>query len=107
MDLLDIGFYFFYAMMVIAIVAAIGFALMQTIKTKGGIVRGLIILGVIAVLFVVSYMLSGDDVSRASQALGTTAATSKMIGAALIMFYISFIGAVLALIYAEITKASK
>lgn len=107
MDLLDIGFYFFYAMIVIAMIAAVGFALMQTIKTRGGIIRALIILGIIAVLFVVSYVLSGDDVSVASQALGTTASTSKMIGAGLIMFYIAFAGAILALIYAEITKASK
>ena len=105
--MLDIGLYLFYALMGIAILVAIGFAIYHAIKTPGALVKTLIALGALAVLFGVSYALSSGELSNSNRALGVTEGTSKLIGAGLIMFYVAFALAILALIYSEITKAAK
>lgn len=105
--MLDIALYVLYAFFGIAAIAAIGFALINIVSKPGGLVRAAIGIGALAVLFFISYALSSGEITAADRASGLTEGSSKVIGAALIMFYIAFILAILALIYSEITKAFK
>lgn len=106
--MLDLGFYIFYVLLFIAVVAALVFPLINSIKSPGELVKTGIGLAVILVLFGVSYGLSSDGpLSANAIAFGLTESIVKLISAGLIMFYVVLILAVLALIYSEISKALK
>lgn len=105
--MLDIGLYVFYVLLFIAIAAAVIFPLIHSIKNPSTLGKSAIGIGVIVVLFVISYALSGSEVNIRTAAAGISGSTSKLIGAGLIMFYITLIGSILVLIYSEISKALK
>jgi hypothetical protein len=105
--MLDFALYLLYALIGIAALAAIAFALINIVSKPGGLVRAGISLGALLVLFFVSYALSSGELTTAERARGITEGTSKIVGAALIMFYIAFILAILSLLYSEIVKAFK
>ena len=103
--MIDIGFYTFYALLVIAVASAVIFPIVQAIGSPRSLVKSAISIGVIAVLFGVAYAVSGSDVSLKAMAFGIDESSSKLIGAGLIMFYIVLILAVIAIIYSEINTA--
>ncbi len=105
--MLDFSLYLLYALVGIAAVAAVVFSLLNIVTKPGGLVRAAIGVGALVVLFFVSYALSGSDLTAAQRATGLTENAAKMIGAALIMFYIAFVLAIIALVFSEITKAFK
>jgi hypothetical protein len=104
MDLLDIGLYAFYVFLAVAVIAAIVFPIINAIKTPAALLRSLVGVGALLVLFGISYALSSGDVGAGST---VTSGESKLIGAGLIMFYISLLLAILAVVYSEVTKAFK
>lgn len=107
MDIIDIGLWLGYLLLIFAVGAAAVLPLMYAIKTPGAFVRSLYGVGALAVIFIVSYVISGSDVTQAQAAIGVSEFSSKMIGAGLIMFYISLVVAVIGMIYSEISKALK
>lgn len=102
--MLDIGLYVCYIMMAVAVVAAIAFFFIETVKTPGALVKTLIGLGAVLALFGVGYALSDDAVPSAWRGM-YTATEIKLISAALIMFYVTLVIAIIAIVYSEITKA--
>lgn len=105
--MLDVGLYTLYALLFIAVAAAIIFPVINSLSNPSGLIKTGIGIGVIAVLFGISYALSGSDLTRSAIAAGLSESSVKLIGAGLIMLYMVFILAVLALIYSEISKALK
>jgi len=105
--MLDFGFYLFYALLIIAVVLTIVFPIIHVLREPSTLLRSAIGLGMVVVLFVISYALSGSDVNIKAAALGVTPTSSRLIGAGLIMFYITLVLSILALIYSEISKAFK
>jgi len=105
--MLDLGFYVFYALLFIAVAATIIFPIIHMVKEPSTLLQSAIGLGVLLVLFGVSYGLSGSEVNIKAAAVGITETTSKLIGAGLIMFYITLVLSILALIYSEISNAIK
>jgi hypothetical protein len=105
--MLDLGFYVFYALLFIAVAATIVFPIIHMLKEPSSLVATGIGIVAILVLFGISYALSGSEVNLKAAAVGITETTSKLIGAGLIMFYITLVLSVLALIYSEISKALK
>ena len=105
--MLDIGFYVFYALLFIAVALTIIFPIIHMLKEPSSLVQSAIGIGVLLVLFGVSYALSGSEVNLKAAAVGITETTSKLIGAGLIMFYITLVLSVAALIYSEISNAIK
>jgi hypothetical protein len=103
--MLDFGLYLFYALLFIAVAAAVIFPLFYAIKQPAALGKSAIGAGVLVVLFVIAYAMSGSDVNIKAAAAGISESASKLIGAGLIMFYITLALAVLALIYSEISKA--
>jgi hypothetical protein len=107
MDLIDIGLYAGYLVFLVAAVSAIVLPLINAVKQPSGLLRSFIGVGIMLVLFGVAYALSGSDLSTTAVAMGITETGSKMIGAGLILFYITLIVALLGLIYSEVSKALK
>ena len=103
--MLDVGLYILYALLFVAVATAIIFPLINSFSNPSGLLKTGIGLGVILVLFGISYAISGSELTRTAIGAGLTESTVKLIGAGLIMFYIVLVGAVLALIYSEISKA--
>ena len=105
--MIDVGLYIAYTLFIVATLSAIILPVVNAIKTPGALVRSLIGVGFLVVLFGVSYALSGSSVSADNAARGFTETSSKLIGAGLIMLYLSLVLAVVALVYSEISKILK
>lgn len=103
----DIGLFGSYALMGIAVGAAIILPLIKTLQSPGEIKKAGIALAGMLVLFVVAYLLAGDEVHADQAAKGITATTSKLVGAGLIMFYLISVIALIGLVYSEVNKALK
>lgn len=109
MDIIDIGLWLGYLLFIVAIGSAIVLPLLHAIKTPGTFLKSLYGVGALVLIFVVSYAISSlsSDVTQAQAALGVTEGSSTMIGAGLIMFYITLVVAVIGIVYSEISKAFK
>ena len=105
--MLDIGLYTFYALLAIAVLAALVFPIINAIQTPKLLLKSLIGVGALLVLFGLAYALSSDGVTAKQSAYGVTASSARMISAGLILFYITLIGSAIAVIYSEISKALK
>ena len=105
--MLDLGFYIFYALLFIAVALTVVFPIIHMLREPSTLIRSAIGVGVVVVLFVISYALSDSEVNLKAAAVGVTPTSSRLIGAGLIMFYITLVLSVLALIYSEISKALK
>lgn len=105
--MLDIGFYIFYVLLFIAVASMIIFPIVHMLREPSTLLRSAIGIGVVVILFVISYALADSEVTLKAAAVGVTETSSKLIGAGLIMFYITLVVSGLALIYSEVSKALK
>jgi hypothetical protein len=103
----DAGLYASYALFGISIVVAVVLPLFGSLKSPGELKKPAMAVAGIVLLFVISYALSGSDVTAIQAAKGVTENTSKLVGAGLTMFYLISGIAVIGLIYSEINKALK
>ncbi len=105
---LDMGLYLGYLLLLAAIIVALAFPILDSIKNPKEIAKsGISFVGLI-VLFLLSYLLAGGELTAKYEALGvTTEFSSKMIGAGLTMFYFVLVIAIVGMIYSEISKALK
>jgi hypothetical protein len=83
------------------------FPIVHMLREPSTLLRSAIGIGVVVILFVISYALADSEVTMKAAAVGVTTTSSKLIGAGLIMFYITLVLSGLALIYSEISKAFK
>ena len=106
-SLISGGLYFGYLLLFVAVVAVVVLPLMNALKAPKELLKSGAAIGGLVLLFIISYAMSGDELTLKTIALGTTAGGSKMIGAGLIMLYMIFIVAVVGLIYSFFHKAIK
>lgn len=105
--MIDLGLYIVYALFIGSIGGAIVFGGVNALKSPASSVKSLYGIGALVVVFVISYVLSGDFVSADQQAKGIDGGTSKLIGAGLISFYIILVVSIFGMVYSEISKALK
>lgn len=103
----DIGLYVGYGLLLIALGAAVVLPLINALKSPKDLVKSLMGLGVLVVIFLVSYGIAGSEVTAKYIAQGVGEGSSKLIGAGLIMFYVVFFIAALGIVFSEINKALK
>jgi len=101
MSLIDVGLYAGYLLVGLCTLIAVVMPLIQSFDDPKSLTKSAIGVVAIVVIFGVGYALSDAN------APGTTAATSKFVGAGLISTYIFFGGAILGIIYTEISKIIK
>jgi hypothetical protein len=105
--MIDAGLYVAYVLFFIAAGAAIIFPLLYVIQNPKGVVKSIAgVLGLVAI-FVIAYSLSGNEVTAKYAQYGVGAGSSKLIGAGLIVFYITLLISVVGVIFSEISKALK
>ena len=105
---LDMGLYLGYVLLLAAIVVAVAFPVLHSIKNPKEIAKSGASFLALVVLFLLSYALAGSELTPKYEALGVnTEFSSKMIGAGLTMFYFVLFVAIIGMIYSEISKAFK
>jgi hypothetical protein len=102
--LINFGIILTYVMVAIATIIAIVFGIIQMMQNKKNAKKILYsMLGLIAVILL-SYIMASDEVLGAYEKYEITASTSKQVGMGLNTFYILAIIAVIAVLYAELSK---
>lgn len=101
------GLYVAYILFGVALIAAVVLPLINTLKNPSVLVKSGISLGVLAVLFLISYGIADGKPTAISTAFGVAESSVRLISAGLIMFYITMILSLVGLLYGEISKALK
>jgi hypothetical protein len=101
------GLYISYIIFGVAVLAAIVLPLINTVKNPSSLIKSGIGVGILVVVFIVSYVIADSELSAIGRGLGVTESSVKWIGAGLIMFYIALFVAIGGLLYSEISKAFK
>lgn len=107
MEILDIGMYAVYVLLFLTVITAVGFPLLQITQNPKTLVKSGIGVAGLVVLFLISYALSGSEVTIKYTTMGVGENGSKLIGAGLIMFYVILIVTIIAMVFSEINKALK
>ena len=99
------GLYAAYALIAIALIAAIVLPLVQSFSNPRALLGALVGIVVIAVIFFIGYSVSGDEVTtNYIRNNVTSATTSKMIGGAVITMYILVGITIVSIIVSEISN---
>ena len=102
--LINGGIIITYVMVAIAAIAVIAFGVIQMMQKKDNAKKTLYSIGGLIAVILVSYLMSSDEVLGSYEKYEITASTSKQVGMGLTTFYILAIGAIGAVLYAEVSK---
>lgn len=100
----NIILYVSYLLAVIAILGAIILPLINAIGNPKSLLKSVLGIAVIGVIFLVSWSISGDEVTAVYTKFNITSTSSKVIGGVLITTYLLMGIAVLSIIFSEIRK---
>ncbi|WP_421890431.1 hypothetical protein [Marinoscillum sp.] len=103
MDIIDVGLYASYILIVLCALAAIIIPLAQSIGDPQSLIKSGIGLGALVVVFLIGYIIAGSDTGSAD----ITESTSKLVGGGIISMYIFFFIALAGIVYTEISKLIK
>lgn len=103
--MIDFGLYFMYALLIVAILTAVGLPLINALKSPAQFFKSLIGVLALVVLFGICYAISDATVKPTWAAMGLSSTTVKLVGAGLLTFYTVIVLAVIGLIFSEINKA--
>ena len=107
MDLIDIALYLSYALGVLAGLAAIAFPIINSVGNPDALKKSGIGIAALLVLFLLSYLISGDEVTAVYTQFNVDSGLSQWIGGVLTLMYILIIGAVVGIVYTESSKLLK
>ena len=105
--LINIALIVTYVLIGIAVVAVVVLPLIKAIDNPKTLVGTAIGLGVLVVLFGLSYAISGDEVLPRYVSQGVGAGISKFVGGLLTTMYLLFGAAIIGILYTEVSKAFK
>ena len=107
--LINGGLILTYIMIGVAALAAIVYPIMFLAKNPSKGKNALMGVGGLLLIAVVSYILASSDIMTfpGSEKFGMTEASTKRVGMGLITFYVLSVGAILAVLYAELGKLFK
>lgn len=107
--LINGGLILTYIMIAVAALAAIVYPLMFLAKNPSKGKNALMGIGGLLFITVISYVLASGDIMTfpGSEKFGMTEASTKRVGMGLIVFYILSVGAIAAVLFAELGKLFK
>jgi hypothetical protein len=95
-----------YFLLILAIIAALGGAVMQAVQNPQRIKGALIGIGGLAVVLLVSYLLA-DGTVEPTYSMSISETTSRLSGMGLYALYILFVLAVLSIAYSSVSRMLK
>lgn len=103
-----IGLYSMYTLGVIAIAATVYFSVSGLITNPKKGIRSLISFGLIALVFLIAWAISGDEITLAYEKVEVTEpSVSKLVGGSLYMMYTMIAVVIFATLYSEVSKLFK
>ncbi|MBU2913875.1 MULTISPECIES: hypothetical protein [Reichenbachiella] len=105
MDSIDVALYISYTLTILAGLAAIVFPIINSVSDPKSLVKAGAGLGALLVIFLISWAISGSDVTAAYADLSPS--LSKFIGGLLTMMYVLTGLALVGIVYTEVSKAIK
>ena len=105
--MIDLLLYVGYILLVLCALAAIIMPLMSAMSNPSALVKSGIGLGALVVVFLISWGISGSEVLPVYTAFGIDAGLSKFVGGVLTTMYILGIGAIVGIVYTEVSKVFK
>ncbi len=107
-NLVDIGLWGAEIMVVVGILAAIVLPLINSLGDPKVLVKSLVGVAILGTLFLVGWLMSGDEVTPTYISYNVTSAgESKLVGGGLMMMYLLFIIAAAGVVFSEVYKALK
>ena len=103
-NLINIGIILTYIMIVFAALAAVGFGMKKMIQKTNNAKKTLYTIGGLIIVLIFSYFIASDEVLGSYEKYEITASTDKIVGMGLTTFYLLAIGAIGAVLYAELSK---
>ena len=103
-NLINIGIILTYVMIVFAALAAVGFGIKKMMHKTNNAKKTLYTIGGLVAILIVSYLIASDEVLGSYEKYEITASTAKKVGMGLNAFYLLAIGAIGAVLYAELSK---
>jgi len=91
-------------MVAFAALAAIGFGIKKMMQKTNSAKKTLYTIGSLFVIILISYLISSNEVLGSYEKYEITATTVKRVGMGLTTFYLLAIGAIGAVLYAELSK---
>ena len=91
-------------MVAFAALTAIGFGIKKMIQKTNNAKKTLYTIGGLVAVLIFSYLIASDEVLGSYNKYEITASTAKKVGMGLTSFYILAIGAIGAILYAELSK---
>jgi hypothetical protein len=105
--LISWGLYLAYLLFTVAVVAGVVLPLVKSMQSPKDLLKSALGVGVLVVVFLIAYSISGDEVTAATAPYGLTPEKSKLIGGGIITLYIVFLTAFGGLIFSMINSALK
>jgi len=106
-SVINIGLYVSYVLLGLALLSSIVLPLINSLDDTASLIRAGIGVGIIILLYVISWAISGNEVTEAYIKRDVGEGISRAVGGALIMMYMLFLVAIVGIIYTEISKAIK
>ena len=103
--LINIGLILTYLMVGVAALTALGFGVKKMITNTDNAKKTLYAICGLAVILLSSYLIASNEVLTSFEKYEITATTSKQVGMGLITFYCLILAAIVAVLYAELSKA--
>ncbi len=97
-----------YVLLIAGVIIALASPVIGFISNPKGVVKLLVSLGVVAIIAIISYSLSGNTFSEVKlQTLNITAETSKWVGMGLLFTYILAVLSLITILYSSVIKIFK
>ena len=103
-SLINIGIILTYLMVGSAALIAIGFGVKKMIANTDNAKKTLYTIGGLIAVLLFSYVIASDEILRSYEKYEITASTAKKVGMGLNTFYLLAVGAIGAILYAELSK---
>ena len=99
--------YITYVLIIVGAAAAVLLPLIQSLSNPKELMKAGVGVAALIVVFFIEYSISGDEVLPTYIDRGVDANLSKMVGGIMTMMYILLFGALLGIVYTEVSKAFK
>jgi len=104
-SLINIGIILTYLMVGVAALTAIGFGIKKMMLKTNNAKKAIYTIGGLVVVLIFSYLMASDEILGSYEKYEITASTAMLVGMGLTTFYLLAIGAIGAVLYAELSKA--
>lgn len=104
MEFVDIMLYGAYLLVIVATLGAIILPLINTLGNPKSLLKSVLGIAVIGVVYLISWSISGDEVTAKYIKFDITSTSSQVIGGVLITTYLLMGIAVVSIVYSEISK---